>query len=126
MSLPCKKHFPGAFRKQGKKTGPGFQTAGGGELKCKGEFEVQWEDQCGHSRDITFQDADVSMPIMSISKRGKEGYKSRFDDEGGELVHKQTGGITPWIARMGVHFVKTRVPRDIVGKAATTVGRPAP
>ena len=66
------------------------------------------------------------MAVMSTSKRGKENYKCWFDDEGGELVHRLTGEVTPLIARLGVYVVKMKVPRDIAGKDASTVGRPAP
>ena len=121
------KHFPGAYRKKGKgKPGPNFATAGNGVLKNKGEFEIEFEDQGGHKRSLVFQDADVGMPILSISRRGKEGYRTYFDEDGGELVHKATGEVTPLIARTGVYFVKMRVPRDIVGKASEGFGRHAP
>ena len=90
-----------------------------------GEFNVPWEDACGHHRTSTFQDANVGMPIFSISKRGKEGYRAYFDDEGGELLHKASGEVTPIVARMGVYFVQMRVPAWTVDPN-TDFPRPAP
>ena len=93
----------------------------------RGEFEVNWEATGGHKFNSVFQDAEVGMPIFSISKRGKEGYRSYFDDEGGEMIHKKTGEVTPIVARMGVYFIQMKVPKWTIDPSAT-VGfvRPAP
>ena len=93
-----------------------YVSANGGETPNKGEVEVQGVTEQGHKLNVVFQDAEVGMPILSVGELTDTQHKVDFEHDGGEIIHKPTQTITPFIRRAGVYFVKLLVPRDAVQK----------
>ena len=56
------------------------------------------------------------MPILSVGELTDSEHKVDFEKEGGEILHKPTQTVTPFIRKAGVYFVKLLVPRSAVEK----------
>ena len=72
---------------------------------------MQHTTEKGDKVNFTFQDGQVSMPILSITDVAKRGAKATFWDGGGELVLK-SGTVIPILQRMGVYFIKLCLDED--------------
>ena len=90
-------------------------TANGQRVKGKGEFCVDATTAEGHKTKTRFVDADVDMPIMSVSQiceGGSEGSDVVFDDLGGTITDRKSGRKTRFIERQGVYFLALMVRRS--------------
>ena len=117
------KHFPGAKvrKSQAQTKGVKYESACGGKLANKGEFDIKWRAPDGKERVTTFQNAEVGLPIFSVSHVARDKHRVVFEDDGGHVVHKPTGSRFDFIISSGVCFIKMRVPRSVIED--TPVGR---
>ena len=89
-------------------------AANNSEVPNRGEVHVEGVTEQGHQVSVTFQDADVGMPILSVGELTDTKHKVDFEDYGRETLHKPTGTVTPVVRKLGVCFVKLFVPRSAV------------
>ena len=107
----------------GSTRGAKYVGATGNNVPNRGEADICFWTPDGQQRLTTFQNASVGMPILSISKVTEEGNDVIFRRNGGEIIHLETGHRTPLIKRLGVYFVKLKVPKNLLDE---DFGRPAP
>ena len=50
--------------------------------------------------------AEVGMPIFSVSNVAKDQHRVVFDDDGGHVIHKPTGNRFDFIIASGVYALK--------------------
>ena len=100
-----RKHFPGA-RPIPSTRNVILTTANGHRLRGRGEFCIDALTSEGHKTKNNFVDADVEMPILSVSQicEGKRNDVG-FDDEGGAITNLKSGRVTRFIERQGVYFL---------------------
>ena len=65
-------------------------------------------------RNSTFQNAEVGMPIFSISQVTAEQHEVTFREHDGYILHVPSGKKFFFIKRSGVYFIKMKVPRELV------------
>ena len=84
-------------------------TASGEELKSRGCFTIDLLSTEGHTIHQTFEDADVDMPILSvteISVNGALGSDVVFRKSDGAIIDLQTNAASRFVKRRGVYFMK--------------------
>ena len=81
------KHFPGCVIRPsaGSKSGAQYQNANGKPFANRGEFNLPCRTNEGQSWDIIFQDADVSLPILSTGRLADAEYEIVYRKHDGEL-----------------------------------------
>ena len=92
-----------------------YVVANGGEIPNRGEWTLAFKTETGQPRRITFQNAEVGMPIISTNGLTAEQNEVTYRYEDGYILHVPTGERTPFIARNGVYVLQMRVPRRLVG-----------
>ena len=80
-----KKHFPGSQLVKDTGSSVQFQTATGQPFESKGKLTVDAESMEGYRRRIVFDDADVSIPILSIGLMTDNDNDVLFKKKGGKL-----------------------------------------
>ena len=84
-------------------------TASGEELKSRGCFTLNLLTAEGNSIQQTFEDADVDIPIMSVTElasNGPIGSDVIFRQNDGAIVDLQSGAVSKFLRRKGVYFIK--------------------
>ena len=94
-----------------------YVAANNSEVPNRGEIDVEGVTEQGHKVNVTFQDAEVGVPILSVGELTDSKHKVDFEDHGGEILHKPTGTVTPFVRKLGVYFVKIMVPRSSLEKS---------
>ena len=103
--------FPDHTVKEGKaqQQGVKYVAAGGAEIPNEGESKVTLMSDDGFLLpQITFQNAKVGMPIMSVRRLVRKGSKVEFEDDGGTIT-LPCGKTVTFKERHGVYFVKLYV-----------------
>ena len=105
------KTFPHQSFKEGEaaKTGVAYSSAPGHVIPNRGEVTMDLKAENGVVLEqVTFQDAPVNMPILSVKYLAKRGSRVSFWNKGG--VIKLPDGIRiPLYEAGGVYFVKLKV-----------------
>ena len=102
-----KRHFPGATLKPSKsKNTAEFATATGDPFAADGEFRVAFKTQEGQQRHVTFQNAPVTVPIVSSGKMCDEDNEITYTKTGGYIKDCITGGVTKIQRGYGVYWIK--------------------
>ena len=106
------KHFPGARRIPTTRNVI-LTTANGQRVRGRGEFCIDALTSEGHKTKSKFVDADVEMPILSVSQicEGKKNDVS-FDNLGGVITDRKSGRNTRFIERQGVYLLALTVKRN--------------
>ena len=84
---------------------PEFQTATGQVFNSKGEMVIPATSLEGYERVFTFDDADVTVPILSIGKLTDDGNDVLFQKRGGKIIHIASGEIIHFKRMHGVYFI---------------------
>ena len=108
----------------GSKSGRVFQTADGTEIKNLGEKHVRLQTQEGQSSTITFQCADVDVPILSTRRLALAGHEIRYRHNGGVIIHLKTKHKTKFVVKDGVYFLKLKELEPPSNEAISTFHRP--
>ena len=83
------------------KRGGHYATANGGNVPNLGEKELEtFHGVTGEKEKVSFQVAEVSRPLESISQHCDEGKRAIFGSAGGAIYNMKTGEISPF-ARVG-------------------------
>ena len=96
------------------KAGLKYVAANGGELDNKGELDVIFKDPHDNMRSSTFQNAEVGMPIFSISRLTKEKHEVTVREHDGYILHVPNGERFYVVKASGVYFIKMKAPRGLV------------
>ena len=79
-----------------------YQSACGGEIPNRGEFDIHWRAEDEVSRMVTFPNAGVGMPIFAMSNVARDKNQVVFEDDGGYALHTPTGKRYDFIIAQGV------------------------
>ena len=69
----------------------------------------------GNTLHQTFEDADVDMPIMSVTElalNGALGSDVVFRKSDGAIIDLQTSAVSKFVKRRGVYFMKVYTPKN--------------
>ena len=115
-----KQQFPGAKLRPSlaQKLGIQMSTATGQPFANLGEFEVPFHTQEGHPYTTTFQNAEVSMPILSTGRMADSGCTSTFKKDGGTIHHEPSNAVSHFIRCHGVYFVNMVVDPELLNTGA--------
>ena len=90
-------------------------TASGEELRSRGCFDMPLLTEEGHLINQTFEDADVDMPIISVTSlaaNGLQGSDVIFRQHDGSIVDVEKKATSRFVRRKGVYFLKVYTPND--------------
>ena len=105
------KTFPNLSVKEGdaKKKGVAYSSASGHVIPNRGEVTMNLKAENGVVLEkVTFQDAPVNMPILSVKYLARRGSRVTFWDKGGVIKLADKTRI-PFYEAGGVYFVKLKV-----------------
>ena len=86
-----------------------FVTATGQVVPNKGEKHTRIRTSEGSICNVTFQCADVDMPVLSTRKLCESGHEVLYKHNGGLTIDTKTGQTTKFVMRAGVYYLKLRV-----------------
>ena len=92
------------------KAGVYYTGANGGKLFNLGQTHVPICLENGARTLATFQIADVSRPLMSVSKVCEMGNRVIFGANGGVILNLATGASTPFIKKEGIYVFNMWIP----------------
>ena len=98
--------FPGTKLDPSSASTGAFAAANGSPIHNLGNFQVDFWTQEGHARQITFQNANVSFPILSTGRIADNNNTIWYDKDGGEIVDMQTGETSRFVRAMGVYWIQ--------------------
>ena len=87
-----------------------YTSANGGKIMNLGEQHVPVCLSNGARTIATFQVADVSRPLMSVSKLCEMGNRVIFGANGGMILNLQSGEATPFVKDEGVYTFEMWIP----------------
>ena len=99
-------HFP-LMESPGSRAGQEYRTAGGERLKNKGQRQVQAWTEEGCPVGMTYQVAEVTKPLNSVSKMCDAGNVVTFTAHGGTMKNLWTGTTTRFGRESGVYVLNT-------------------
>ena len=92
------------------KAGVFYTGANGGKLYNLGQTHVPVALDNGARSLATFQVADVSRPLMSVSKVCEMGNRVVFGANGGYILNLETGAATQFIKKEGIYVFNMWIP----------------
>jgi hypothetical protein len=98
-------------------------TAGGHELKNEGRVCIEASVD-GVDFPIPFQNMKVDVPIISVRKYVKTGWKFGFDEDGGFMKNKSTGRVLHFIESDGAYWIKLKIHQPDPSVASLGFTRP--
>ena len=107
--IDADKLLPGAKIQQTKPNSPRYKTACGGTVPDNGYVEVPFRTKEQHHSDITWRNAPVAMPILSTKLLALDKGELRYQCDGGQVVHVETGEQSEFISATGVYVMKTYI-----------------
>ena len=115
------KLIPGAKLEPSKAqmSGATYACANGAVIKNKGQAttEVRVEKPHGHSRNITWQNADIEMPILStagLADDAKHVSDITYGREGGHVLELEKTNRSDVVRHGDVYFMKTYFKRKTI------------
>jgi hypothetical protein len=105
------------------KAGRNFVAANGGKIINHGEATMKMKNEKGKKIASTFQVADVTRPLYSVSKLCDAGYKVEFDGDEAVVTRKKTGKVVQSFKREGGLYVTEVHVGDDGGQLASTFVR---
>jgi hypothetical protein len=115
--------FP-ILESQGSKRGLNYVTADGGRIPNLGEQRVRVMTHEGARCGLTFQSADVTRPILSVTKVSEMGHNVEFTKTGGCIRNIKTNQATRFVRRQGVYVLDVWL--DGSSEKSRTPGFPRP
>ena len=111
------KHFPGAVLRDLDQKGHTFHTATGEPFSNKGRFDVGFRTENRNEKEVTFENAKVAIPIISMHDWNARGHRTTLDEDYGDTVHEQRNAHDAILVRSGVYFLKMFVRKKLVNGA---------
>ena len=103
-------------------------VANGETMPNRGARSTECYDKSGTRTTRVFYEAQVEMPILSvteITKEGTLGSEVRFRRNDGMIVDNSTGRTSEFVKRMGVYFMRIYFPK-VQGRSTEGFVRPEP
>ena len=94
---------------EGSKTGEFYQTADGTPIYNQGEKTLMLVNAEGQARAMTFQCAEVSKALGSVSKICSNGNRVVFDDDGSYIENKVSGERLWLVQKNGVYVLDMKI-----------------
>ena len=97
---------------EGSKVGQNFVTAGGGRLRNRGQLKLNLRADNGRKgRDVrlTFQVANVTRPLLSVSKICDAGFVVKFTSEMAIVEDKKGKEVCRFIRRKGLYIASMKL-----------------
>ena len=115
-----KVHFPNykVHETAMSKAGGAFVGADGSRIPSRGEQHVRVQTESGCLCGITFNDAPVTDPILSVSQLNDSGHDVLYQKRGGYIEHIKSGQRVSMYRREGVYWVKLKVLEPAEGEGA--------
>ena len=107
----------------GSRTGQHYLAANGGRIANKGQQLLPVCLGNGARTEALFQVADVSRPLMSVSKVCDAGNRVLFGASGGVILNLSTGASTAFEMRDGVYVFPLWVPGPTIMASSPFGGR---
>ena len=92
-----------------------YVAADGGRIPNLGEQHLQLIMADNKRVRVTFQVADVTRPILSVSRLSEAGHKVSFSKEGGTITHGVSGAVIPFTRFKGVYVLEAWVDEPVAG-----------
>jgi hypothetical protein len=105
---------------EGSRRGQCYLSASGAKLENKGEKKFNMITAEGHWGEATFQVAEVTRPLCSVTKICDRGNKVVFEADGGYIYNYDTGVKTAFSRQNNVYVMEMYVeePADFAGQRA--------
>ena len=87
-----------------------YTAANGGKIYNLGQTHIPIAMDNGSRTMATFQVADVSRPLMSVSTVCEMGNRVVFGAGGGYILNLETGATTPFETQDGIYVFKLWIP----------------
>ena len=100
------------------KSGGVFIAADGRRIPNRGEQHVKMEVETGAMCGVTFNDAPVTDPIISVSRLNDSGHDVCYKKKGGYIEHLQSGQRIRMYRREGVYWIKVKIPDPSIDERA--------
>ena len=108
----------------GSKRGQCYMSANGAKLPNLGEKHFSMVTTEGNLAEATFQVADVTRPLCSVTKICDRGNRVAFDSEGGYIENFATGARTRFMRQNNVYVMEMYVEEPTAAAAAPGFARP--
>ena len=99
-----------------------YTAANGAPIQNEGQFQIDFTTQEGHSRAITFQNADVAFPIVSTGLIADEGNDIWYNARGGKILNEDSGEEDAFIRALGVYWIQMKIEPEILTPGFTRRG----
>ena len=111
-----KKHFQGATvtESEAQRQGRTFTAANGETIDNQGEMTFPVKYREGKEELITWQNADVELPIRSTKKMAGGGRLVCYGENSGVVLNPETCVNKRLVSTHGVYFIRMLVPKHIV------------
>ena len=111
-----RKHFPGAVveESEAQKAGAKYHTATGEPFPNKGQMTVPATTQEGHAKTFVFQNADVTIPILSTGNLSDDNNDILYSQNGGKIIDLTHNTESTFIRKWGVYFLKLKIPIELL------------
>ena len=83
-------------------------------MHVDGKFTVAAETVEGHRTTTNFINAKVEMPILSVAEICLGDATVKIGKNDGTITDEGTGKVSRFVKRLGVYFIKLRVPKTTV------------
>ena len=118
-----KKHFPGADLQDNEGRSNSYASATCELFSRTGKSGVDFKTENHHDRSVTFENANVATPIVSMHKWHRQGQRTTLEAETGNTYHVAKDEDDPLIVRSGVYFLNMHVDKYLLNGNGG-VGRP--
>jgi hypothetical protein len=99
---------------QGSREGVRYVTANGETMPNKGEKHIQVKTNEGHKCMLNMQVTDVKKPLMSVARICDAGHQVIFRNDGGTIIHTETGQTTKFQRIDNVYRLKVGIVNEPV------------
>ena len=82
-------------------------------MHTDGKFTVEAETIEGHRTMTNFINAKVDMPILSVAEICDGDATVKIGKVNGSITDGATGKVSAFVKRLGVYFIKLRVPKNL-------------
>ena len=120
------KHFPGADveESEAQKAGAVYRTATGQPFPNKGQMTIPCTTQEGHRKTFVFQNADVTLPILSTSNMADSDNDILYQKHGGKVAEVSTNKFSEFDRHGNVYFMKVYLKKQAFRKPKPGFARP--
>ena len=91
------------------KAGGRYRAANGSRIPNLGQQDVAFQPPEGYRCNLQFQVAEVTRPLISVSKLGRAGHTAVFEEKSGYILNNRTQKRIQLLRLDGVYILPMRV-----------------